>query len=261
MLNLAIAAAKAASDILMENFGKIRASDIREKSKNDFLTFVDERTETEIINIIRDSYPSHTILAEESGHQRENSDYEWIIDPLDGTKNYISGIPIFAVSIGLRYQDKMQLGVITDPFKNDIYYAEREKGAYFNGDKISVSRTENIENSLLATGFPFKFKEQLPAYINSFQKLFQHCSGIRRMGAAAIDLAYIAAGRFDGFWELGLNSWDMAAGVIIIKEAGGKITDFWGGDDYLFGGHVVASNGLIHEQMLDHIKPHFPQSN
>ena len=174
MLNLAIEAAKSASEILLENFGKISSKDIREKSKNDFLTFVDEKTENRIIEIIHDAFPEHSILAEESGLRDHESDYEWIIDPLDGTKNYISGIPIYAISIALRHKNSIEIGVIFDPVKKDLFYARKNEGAFLNGDRIFVSKKKRLAESLLATGFPFKLKKYLPTYMKCFQDLFYH---------------------------------------------------------------------------------------
>ncbi len=257
MINIAINAAKSASKILIENFGKIGSDDVKKKSRNDFLTFVDERAENTIIEILQDAFPDHSILAEESGLQKQNSDYEWIIDPLDGTKNYISGIPIFAISIALRHHDQIQLAVVLDPVRNELFHAQRDKGAYLNGNRIQVSNRQNLEECLLATGFPFKQKEFLPLYVKCFQNIFQHSSGMRRMGVAAIDLAYVAAGRFDGFWELGLSPWDMAAGSLIIEEAGGKVSDFWGENLHLTSGYITATNGHIHHLMLQIIQRHF----
>ena len=193
----------------------------------------------------------------DSGSQKQNSDYEWIIDPLDGTKNYISGIPIFAVSIALRHHDQLQLGVVLDPVRNELFHAQRDEGAYLNGNRIQVSNRQNLEECLLATGFPFKQKEFLTLYVKCFQNIFQHSSGMRRMGVAAIDLAYVAAGRFDGFWELGLSPWDMAAGSLIIEEAGGKVSDFWDENSHLSSGYITATNGHIHHLMLQIIQRHF----
>jgi myo-inositol-1(or 4)-monophosphatase len=259
MLNLAIKAATTAASILRENFGKISPNDIREKSRNDFLTFVDEKTEHKIIEIIRTEFPAHAVLAEESGRYPQKNDYEWIIDPLDGTKNYIAGIPIFAISIALRYKMKIQVGVIYDPMKEELFFAERSKGAFLNRKRIQVSDNDRLENCLLATGFPFKNKQFLPIYMNCFQDLFRHCSGMRRMGAAAIDLAYLAAGRFDGFWEIGLSPWDVAAGALIIEEAGGSISDFWGKASYLNNAYTAASNGKIHNGLLKILQKHFKE--
>ena len=258
MIELAIEAARAAARILRENFGKIDAGDIREKSQNDYLTFVDEASEKKIIAMIRQAYPAHAILAEESGHSIQKDEYEWIIDPLDGTKNYISGIPVFAISIGLRVQGQMQIGVVHDPIKGDTFHAIRHQGAYHNGRKIKVSQRSDLSGCLIATGFPFKRKEILSDYLDSFRDIFLKCSGIRRMGAAALDLSYLAAGRFDAFWEVGLSPWDMAAGSILIEEAGGYLSDFWGKNKYMDNGYILSSNGRIHDDLLQITKLHFP---
>jgi myo-inositol-1(or 4)-monophosphatase len=257
MINIAIQAAKSASKILIENFGKITSDDIVEKKRNDFLTFVDEEAEKAILKILQEAYPDHSFLAEESGFKKQKSDFEWIIDPLDGTKNYISGVPIFSIAIALRQKDQLQLGVVLDPVRNEIFYAQRGEGAYLNGKKIQVSDRHRLEECLLATGFPFKQKEYLSSYVNSFQEIFQQSSGIRRMGSAAIDLAYLAAGRFDGFWEFGLSPWDMAAGSLIILEAGGHVSDFWGQNTYLKNGCFTATNGHIHMKLIQIIQKHF----
>ena len=261
MLQTAITAAKSAAEILIDNFGRIRSDDIREKSSNDFLTYVDELTEKKILEIIRRDYPTHSILAEESGQKKKQAEYEWIIDPLDGTKNYISEIPVFAISIGLRHGIDMELGVIFDPIKNDLFYGQKNQGAYLNGNRIRVSSRSSMQECLLATGFPFKKKEKLSSYLKCFEDIFLKCSGVRRMGAAAIDLAYLAAGKFDGFWELGLSPWDIAAGAIIIQEASGTISDFWGKNDYLQSGNIVATNGKIHQKVVNITSKHFLPSN
>jgi len=260
MINVAIEAAKSASKILNDNFGKISSEDIKEKNKNDFLTYVDEQSENTIINILLHAFPDHSILAEESGVKKHGSDYEWIIDPLDGTKNFISGIPFFSISIGLQYKDQMQLGVVLDPVRNELFHAQRNDGAYLNGNKILVTNRSNLDECLIATGFPFKQKHFLSAYVKCFEDIFQQSSGIRRMGSAALDLAYVAAGRFDGFWELGLSPWDMAAGSIIIEEAGGTISDFWGNNSYLTSGNVTAANKHIHQVMNQIIQRYFISS-
>jgi myo-inositol-1(or 4)-monophosphatase len=259
MLTIAKEAAGAAAKILTENFRKITRAHIRVKSKNDFLTYVDEASEKKIIEIIHQNFPDHDIFAEETGLKRKNSDYRWIIDPLDGTKNYINGIPIFSISIALQYKNEIILGVVFDPIQNELFYAEKNKGAFLNGTTIQVNDETVLENSLLATGFPFKYKNYLPPYIECFKDLFLHCSSIRRLGSAAIDLAYVASGRFEGFWELGLSPWDIAAGSIIIKEAGGFISDFWKNDDYLNNTFVVASNNYIHDHFLTIIQKYFPK--
>ena len=260
MLDTAIKAARSAAEILLKNFGKISTHDIREKNPNDFLTFVDEQAEQKIIDVIKENYPDHAILAEESGVQTQSGDYQWIVDPLDGTKNYISGIPIFAISIAVKYKTDIILGVVLDPLREELFWAEKNTGAYLNGRSIQVSSRSSLKSCMLGTGFPFKHKQILHRYLSSFEEIFNNVSGIRRMGAASIDLAYIAAGRFDGFWEIGLNPWDVAAGSLIIQEAGGRISDFWGTDNYLYSNYFLASNGLIHDQMLKLLKIHFPSN-
>jgi len=259
MINTPIKAAKSASKILIENFGKIKSEDIKEKERNDFLTFVDTSAEKIIIDILLKNYPDHSILAEETGWQKQSSEYQWIIDPLDGTKNYISGIPNFSISIALRKSDQIILGVILDPIRDELFTVEKNKGVFLNNRKIQVSNETQMQKCLIGTGFPFKLKEHLSTYLKSFHDIFEKSSGVRRMGSAAIDLAYVASGRFDGFWELGLSPWDMAAGSLMIEEAGGQISDFWGGDSYLESGYIVASNGHIHQKMVQITAKHFPK--
>jgi myo-inositol-1(or 4)-monophosphatase len=259
LLDIAVKAARMGAKILTDNFGRIEAKDIVEKAKNDFLTFVDESSEKKIIEIISKAYPDHAILAEESGFSTQKSEYEWIIDPLDGTKNFITGIPIFSVSIALKFKNEIILGVVLDPLRNDLFHAQKDKGAFLNNKPIRVSGRSQMADCLIATGFPFKKKHLLPGYLLCFRDIFEQSSGARRMGSAAIDLAYIAAGKFDAFWEIGLSPWDMAAGSLLIAEAGGKISDFWGNYQYLENGYIIASNGLIQDQMQDIIQPHFPE--
>jgi myo-inositol-1(or 4)-monophosphatase len=256
-LKIAKQAALAAKPVLIDNFGKIKKSDIVEKRLNDFLTFVDEQAEKKIIATIKDKFPSHTILAEESGRDKNDSDFQWIIDPLDGTKNYISGVPVFAVSIALSIKNEIVAGVIYDPMRDDMYHAIKDQGAFINDIAIHVSSQQNIENCLVATGFPFKRKGYIKPYLSCFEEIFNNISGMRRMGAAALDLAYVASGRFEAFWELGLSPWDIAAGLLIVKEAGGQVSDFWGKTDYLPNDYFIATNGHIHQKMLSIIKNHF----
>jgi myo-inositol-1(or 4)-monophosphatase len=258
-IDTAIRAARAGAAILMDHFGKITLADVREKQQNDFLTFVDESAEKKIIEIIHGAFPDHGILAEETGSQIDKSRYQWIIDPLDGTKNYICGIPIFAISIGLRSAGEIIAGVVYDPVRDDLFHAVKNHGAYLNGGMIRVNDVNLLEKSLLATGFPFRYKSVLSRYMRCFEEVFRHSSGTRRMGAAAIDLAYVACGRFEGFWELGLKPWDMAAGALLISEAGGYVSDFWNTGDYLFKSFMVATNGKIHKDLLKIIQNHFPE--
>ncbi|MBD3224734.1 MAG: inositol monophosphatase [Caldithrix sp.] len=259
MIETAQKAALAAGEILLQHFRRIPESAIREKQKNDLISFVDEQAEQQIISAIHRDYPQHTILAEESGHKQTDSAYQWIIDPLDGTKNYLAGIPVFAVSIAVQKNHELQAGVIYDPLRNELFRAEKGGGAYVNDQPIGVSATGQLQNSFLATGFPFKAKHLLSDYLKAFEDIFRTAVGMRRMGAAAIDLAYVACGRFDGFWELGLSPWDMAAGALIIREAGGHVSDFWNGEGFMDNSYVIASNQLIHGELSDRLQQHFPQ--
>lgn len=259
MIEVAKEAAYTAGKILTEHFKKLPIEAIREKQANDYLSFVDETSEKTIISIINNHFPDHSILAEEGGESNRSSEYRWIIDPLDGTTNYITGLPIFAISIGLQKGNDIILGVVYDPLQNELFWAEKGKGAYVNDNPIRVSESDTLSKCLIATGFPFKAKHLLKPYLSSFEDMFRSCIGIRRMGAAAIDIAYVAAGRFGGFWELGLSPWDLAAGSVLIREAGGHISDFWDGPDYLFKNYLIVSNGRIHQQMGKIIRKHFPE--
>ena len=247
-----------AGKILMKNFGKVDQSEIRNKSAVDFLSYVDETSEKKIIQIIKSAFPDHAILAEEGGEKKSTSDFRWIIDPLDGTTNYLHSIPIFAVSIALEYKNESLFGLIYDPIHEEIFHASKGKGAYLNASKIHVSNTPGLNEAFIATGFPFKNKHHQKKYFNVFKNLFEHCIGKRRMGAAALDLAYVANGRFDGFWEIGLQPWDMAAGKLIIKEAGGRISDFWNNTNYENTSYILATNSKIHDAMGEIIREDFP---
>jgi myo-inositol-1(or 4)-monophosphatase len=259
ILNTARTAATEAAQILLDNFGRIKKSDIVEKQMNDFLTYVDEQSEQKIISIIHENFPDHAILAEESGMATASSDYIWIIDPLDGTKNYISEIPVFAISIALSHQENIIMGVVYDPVRKEMYHARENKGAYLDDRPIRVSGQTDLINSLIATGFPFKHKELLPEYTDCFKDIFRNVSGMRRLGAAAIDLAYVACGRFEGFWELALNPWDVSAGLLLIRESGGQVSDFWGREDYVPSEYFLATNGIIHPHMLGIIRKYFSE--
>jgi myo-inositol-1(or 4)-monophosphatase len=221
---------------------------------------VDEQSEKKIIEVIHQEFPEHTIFAEESGAHTKDSDNRWIIDPLDGTKNYISGIPVFAISIALEIGGKIKVGVVYDPVRDDMFYAEMGTGAYLNQNSLHVSSETELEKSLLGTGFPFKLKHMLPNYLACFQDVFNQVSGMRRMGAAALDMAYVAAGKFEAFWEIGLSPWDMAAGLLIVREAGGTVTDFWGKADNLPNDYLIASNSLVHKKLVEIISAHFTEN-
>ncbi len=257
MIETAKKAALAAGEIIMQHFRKVPPEAIRSKQKNDFLSFVDEQSEQAIISTIRNAFPDHAFLAEESGASQNSDAHLWIIDPLDGTTNYITGLPVFAVSIALQFKGELILGVIYDPLHEEMFWAEKGKGAFLNDQPIHVTQKARLDQSLIATGFPFKAKHFLDTYLAAFKDVFQSSVGMRRMGAAAIDLAYVAAGRFDGFWEIGLSPWDIAAGAILIREAGGRISDFWDNDDFLHKHYTLASNGRIHRELMAKITKHF----
>jgi myo-inositol-1(or 4)-monophosphatase len=253
---IAARAAYEAGNILMANLGKLTHADIETKLKSDFVTTVDKKSEECIINIIRDHFPDHKIYAEESLRQPSGG-YRWIIDPLDGTTNFIHGVPIFSIAIGVEYDGDIILGVVYDPTRDELFYAEKNKGTSLNNKSIRVSQVKQAELALLATGYPFRVKEYLNLYQESFKRLYQQVSGIRRAGSAALDLCYVACGRFDGFWELGLQAWDIAAASIIIKQAGGQLTDFSGGENMLETGNTIASNSYLHPMILQIIKDVF----
>lgn len=233
----------------MECLTDAEKKQVRRKQQFDFVTEVDHRSEEAIVKLIKARHPDHKILAEESGGQRDESGYLWIVDPLDGTKNYIHGVPMFAVSVALKQDENLLAGAVLDPVRKELFYAEKGKGAFLNSKPITVSKTQDFSQCLLATGFPFRAKHLTDQYFDAFKELFQQVSDFRRAGAAALDLAYIASGRIDGFWEITLNPWDIAAGALLIEEAGGKVSDLWGGSTHLQRGHIVASNGVIHERI------------
>ena len=252
-LNIAINAARKAGKIISRNMEHIDSLNVQAKQKNEFVSEVDHLAEQEIINIIRRAYPNHGILAEESG-QNDSShggdDYQWIIDPLDGTTNFIRSFPHYSVSIALRQQQRLEIAVIYDPFKDELYCAGRGNGATLNDRKIRVSTITSYEGSLLGTGFPFRENQNIDRYLAGLRELMLHTAGIRRAGSAALDLAYVAAGRLDGFWEFGLNTWDIAAGCLLIQEAGGLVGDPDGGHTHLETGNIVAANPKIFRLML-----------
>jgi myo-inositol-1(or 4)-monophosphatase len=252
-LNAAIEIAKEAGRFLKINLGKVKNIQ-RKKEEINLVTEIDKESEKKIVEFIKSKFPHHSILAEEGGEAKSDSSYKWIIDPLDGTTNYTHSFPVFCVSIALEYKGEVILGVIYDPNFDELFWAEKGKGAFLNGKKISVSKTDKLIKSMLATGFPYNIRENPDNCIEHFVNFLMEAQAIRRLGSAALDLAYVACGRLDGFWEVNLNPWDVAAGKIIVEEAGGKITDFYGNKFSIYTKGVVASNGLIHEQMLEVIK-------
>ncbi|MCB1827039.1 MAG: inositol monophosphatase, partial [Coxiellaceae bacterium] len=247
-ITIATQAARSASKIILRFMDQLHTIEITQKSTiEDIVTQVDMLSEQEIIEHIKKAYPSHDILAEENGLMKgkEDCEYCWIIDPLDGSTNYVHGFPHFAISIAVKKGDKIEAGVVYDPIRQELFSAVRGEGAFVDNRRIRVSETKKLETALIGTGFPFKKKQHIKPYLTTFESIFSEVSGIRRAGAAALDLAYVAAGRLDGFWEASLAEWDMAAGSLLIQEAGGLITDFQGGDNYLFAGNIVAGSPKI----------------
>ncbi len=255
LLNIAIRAARNAGTIISRSVERIDTLTIDTKAQNDFVTEVDRLAEREIIQTIRKSYPDHAILAEESG-QQQGDEYEWIIDPLDGTTNFLHGFPQFAVSIAVRHRGRLEHAVVYDPMRQELFKASRGAGAQLDDRRIRVSRRKGLEGALIGTGFPFKQQQHLDVYMATFKALFPMTAGIRRPGAAALDLAYVAAGRLDGFWEIGLQPWDMAAGTLLIQEAGGLAGDFSGNNRFLETGNLVAGNVKVFRAILQTIQPH-----
>jgi myo-inositol-1(or 4)-monophosphatase len=252
--NIAIEAARAAGVIIIRAMKRMDTIKIAEKKPNDFVTEVDQRVEQEIISIIKKAYPSHSILAEETGAS-EGDDYQWIIDPIDGTRNFIHGFPHFAVSIAVAYRNKIEHGVIYDPLRQELFTATRGKGAQLNERRIRVSQRKLLQECLFGTGFAYRHEDKdNPVPPKIFETILPTCGDIRRVGAATLDLAYVACGRLDGFWEMGLKPWDMAAGALLIKEAGGIVCDPSGSEDYLKTGSIVAANPTIIRQLLKAMK-------
>ena len=249
-LSACVACARVGGRVLMEHWGRRSTYAIQEKGRNDFVTIVDRRAEEAIVRLIRGRFPDHAVIAEESPPSGGSSGYRWYIDPLDGTTNYIHGYPLFCVSVGLADPQGMRAGAVFDPLRNEMFTATRGGGAFLNGEPIRVSPVEKLSEALLVTGFPFRSLHRLDPYLASFRSLILGSSGIRRDGSAALDLAYVACGRYDGFWEMSLSAWDVAAGGLIVREAGGVATDFQGRDDYLTSGDIVAANPNIHPAML-----------
>lgn len=256
-VNIAIQAARAAGNVIMRARDRLDRVKVTEKSPNDYVTEVDQKAEQEIIAIIRKAFPQHVIIGEEGGRQEGESEYEWIIDPLDGTRNFIHGFPHFAVSIAVRCQGRLEHGVVYDPVRDDLFTASRGRGAQMNDRRLRVSSQSQLEACLLGTGFPFRHRpECITAYTRSLESMLPKCGDVRRAGAAALDLAYVAAGRLDGFWEMGLKIWDVAAGALLVREAGGLLTDFAGGEGYLDSGNVIAANPKILKLMLKQLGPY-----
>jgi myo-inositol-1(or 4)-monophosphatase len=255
MVNIAVRAARAAGNIIMRNLDRIDRLTVASKRSNDFVTEVDHQAEAAIIDVLKHAYPDHGIYAEESGRRDENAEYQWIIDPLDGTTNFLHGFPQFAVSIALKHKARLEVAVIYDPFSQELFTAARGEGAQLNEKRIRVSGHTGLKGALLSTGFPYTDQSYLDTYLETMKALMAPAAGIRRPGSAALDLAWVAAGRTDGFWEFNLHAWDIAAGALIVREAGGIVTDFYGRDSYLDSGDIIAASPKVFPEMLKIIEP------
>jgi myo-inositol-1(or 4)-monophosphatase len=253
MLNIALKAARDAGRFIVQSSDRIQDSTIQLKGKSDYVTEIDKRAESHIVSIIHDAYPDHHILAEESGSNgNPNSDFQWIIDPLDGTTNYIHSIPHYAISIALTHKNKLEVALVYDPIKGEEFSAVRGKGAHLNGKRLRVSSQKDLQDAVIGTGFPFRPDQEnnMDHYFEQAKRIAKATAGIRRAGAASLDLAYVAAGRLDGFWENGLQPWDMAAGILLIQEAGGMVSDEGGGNDFMKKGNVVCANPRLFKPLL-----------
>jgi myo-inositol-1(or 4)-monophosphatase len=246
---IALKAVREGGTILMEYFGKVKSIDY--KGEINLVTEVDRRSEEVILSIIKESYPDHRILAEETGDSGVSSSFKWIIDPLDGTTNYAHGYPCFCVSLAIEHEGEVIYSTVYDPVREELFTAEKGKGVYLNGKAIKVSSTKQLNQSLLCTGFPYDVKDDMNSNILDFRNFLMKALAVRRDGSAALDLCYTATGRFDGFWEQKLHPWDVAAGGLLVKEAGGKLSNFKGGNFSIYDIEIVASNGLIHNQMIE----------
>ena len=258
MLNIAMKAARQAGAIINRAALDLEVLRVGSKGPNDYVSEVDQAAEQAIIDILLEAYPNHGILAEESGraHGAKDSEFVWIIDPLDGTTNFLHGFPVYAVSIALAHRGQVQQAVVYDPTRNDLFIASRGRGAFLNDRRLRVSKRTRLSDSLVGTGFPFRKGDNFKRYLKMFEEVMQNCAGLRRPGAAALDLCYVAAGWYDGFFETGLNPWDVAAGSLIITEAGGLIGNFTGESDYLYQREVVAGNPKVYGQLVQILAPY-----
>ena len=287
MLNIALRAARSAGELIFRSIERLDVISVNEKDAKDYVTEVDRAAEQTIVAALRKAYPTHAIMGEEGGFiegSGEGADYLWVIDPLDGTTNFIHGVPHFAVSIACKYKGRLEHAVVLDPVRQEEFTASRgrggpphrrpppgprrhnpgraPRGAALNGRRLRVSGRKSLEGALLGTGFPFRDNQidNLDNYLNMFRSLVGQTAGIRRAGAASLDLAYVAAGRYDAFWEFGLSEWDMAAGALLVQEAGGLVSDFTGSHEFLEKGHIVAGNTKCFKALLTTIQPHLPPS-
>ncbi|HEY3301819.1 MAG TPA: inositol monophosphatase family protein [Methylophilaceae bacterium] len=260
ILTNAVKAARRAGDIITYASRDISTLKVQSKTYNDFVSEVDHAAERAIIETLQDAYPDHGFLGEESGHDRTDAENVWIIDPLDGTTNFLHGFPQYSVSIALMQKGVLTQAVVYDPNRNDLFTATRGVGAFLNDKRIRVSNRTKLQDSIIGTGFPYRDFQHMDAYMNMFKDMIKKSSGLRRPGSAALDLAYVAAGWFDGFWEINLSKWDIAAGGLLIQEAGGIVGDFEGDESWLETGNIVAGNPKVFAQMLQTLAPHLTEA-
>ena len=256
LLNTAFLAARQAAKVIVRQLDRLDTLKVSEKQQHDFVSNIDMQAEEIIIEALRQAYPSHGILTEESGMIEQNEENLWIIDPLDGTQNYLRGIPHFSISIAMQHKGHLEHALVYDPLREELFCASRGDGAKLNDRRIRVSKAQTLGQSLLATGFPFRQRDVLPQYLKGFSNIYEQVIDVRRTGSAALDLAYVAAGRVDGFWEFGLKPWDIAAGALLVTEAGGYINDFAGKGDYLHNGNVLAATPKIFSPLQELITQH-----
>ena len=254
MLNIAVRAARRAGSIINRAALGGDALEVKSKRANDFVTQVDRAAEEAIIDIVRKAYPDHGFLAEESGASSAQAEYRWIIDPLDGTTNFIHGFPQYCVSIGVEHRGALTQAVIYDPVKNELFTASKGRGAFLNDRRVRVSRCLRLQEALVGTGFPYREVGRIDLYMRQLKTLMQSSSGVRRAGAAALDLAYVACGRLDAFWELGLSPWDMAAGALLIQEAGGLVSDLKGEAGFMESGEICAATPKLFPLLLEALR-------
>ena len=261
LLNIAVRAARNAGEIIVRSMNRLESLQITSKGRNDFVTEIDQAAEREIIGHIRKHYPKHSFLAEESGETKgADSDTVWIIDPLDGTTNFLHGFPVFSVSIACQHRGKLEHAVIYDPMRQEIFTASRGGGAHLENHRMRVSKQRGLEGALIATGFPYRANmEYIDSYLAMLRAVMENTAGVRRPGSAALDLAYVAAGRVDAFWEIGLKPWDTAAGTLLIQEAGGRIGTLTGGA-YEQGGNLIAGSPKVYAALVELLTPHVPDS-
>jgi len=252
-----VSLSKRVGKFLKEEKSVLKTADIQEKGMHDLVTYVDKTAERMLISDLSEFLPESGFIAEEGTSKKVGEKYNWIVDPLDGTTNYIHGVPLYSVSIALKQNNEIILGVIYEPNLDECFYTWKGSPSFLNSKEIHVSQTKKVDHSLFATGFPYYDYHLMKEYLKFFEYLMRNSRGLRRLGSAAMDLAYVACGRYDGFYEYGLNPWDVAAGTLIVQNAGGKVYDFSGGDNYIFGRELVSLNPYIADEMMEQVKIHF----